>query len=220
MNVVPFRRPVAHVEPLAFAIGARVDLRVGALTAGVVRPRGPAMEAFAFSNLARLLRAARMTWRERGIYAPLVLALPAEMQAEFEADLLSEAALEAGCTRHALSFQLNEPEIVAAGPRLAEELRARGWGVALRGDPNCPLPFGARARSLYTELVLDAPEQMDPFLAVDAADRSPLGRRLIAAKGAGLVITADNVRNSAQAKVLAIAGFDRGGGPFAEAGLR
>ena len=34
------------------------------------------------------------------------------------------------------------------------------------------------------------------------------------------VITADNVRTAAQAKVLAMAGFDRGGGPFAEAGLR
>jgi hypothetical protein len=220
MNVVPFRRPTPDVEPLAFAIGARVDLRIGALTAGVVRPRGPATEAFAFSSLARLLRAARMTWRERGIYAPLVLALPGELQSVFEADLLSEAALEAGCTRHALSFQLSEPEVVAAGPQLAEDLRARGWGVALRGDPNCPLPFGARARALYTELVLDAPEQMDPFLAVEAADRSPLGRRLVAAKGAGLIITADNVRTTAQAKVLAIAGFDRGGGPFAEAGLR
>ena len=99
-------------------------------------------------------------------------------------------------------------------------MRARGWGVALRGDPNCPLPFGARARALYTELVLDAPEPMDPFLAVESADRSPLGQRLIAARGAGLVITADNVRSPAQAKVLAMAGFDRGGGPFAEAGLR
>lgn len=220
MNVVPFRRPTPSVEPLAFAIGARVDLRIGALATGVVRPRGEPGEAFAFSNLARLLRAARMAWRERGIYAPLVLALPAELQSGFEADLLSEAALEAGCTRHALSFQLNEREIVAAGPQLAEDLRARGWGVALRGDPDCPLPFGARARALYTEIVLDAPETMDPFLAVEAADRSPLGRRLIAAKGAGLVITADSVRTSAQAKVLAIAGFDRGGGPFAEAGLR
>ena len=47
-----------------------------------------------------------------------------------------------------------------------------------------------------------------------------LGRRVLAAKAAGLVITAETVRTSAQARVLAIAGFDRGGGPFAEAGLR
>ncbi|MDX2275496.1 MAG: hypothetical protein NW206_08605 [Hyphomonadaceae bacterium] len=220
MTVVPFRRPAPSVEPLAFTIGARVDLRIGAMAAGIIRPRAPAHEAFAFSNLARLLRAARMTWRERGIYAPLSLALPPELQSNFEADLLAEAALEAGCTRHALSFQVDEREVVASGPQLAEDLRARGWGVALRGDPDCPLPFGARARSLYTEVVLDAPDHMDPFLAVDAAERSPLGRRLIAAKGAGLVVTADSVRNASQAKILAIAGFDRGGGPFAEAGLR
>jgi hypothetical protein len=68
--------------------------------------------------------------------------------------------------------------------------------------------------------VLDAPGTPDPFLALEDGDRSPLGRRLIAAKAAGLTITAEHVRSAAQAKMLAIAGFDRGGGPFAEAGLR
>ena len=55
---------------------------------------------------------------------------------------------------------------------------------------------------------------------MDDGDRSPLGRRLLAAKAAGLVITAESVRDASQARTLAIAGFDRGGGPFAEAGLR
>lgn len=219
MNVVPFPSRTAH-EPLAFAIGARVDLRVGALAAGVVRPRGAAEEAFAFSNLTRLLRAARMTWRERGIYTGLVLAVPAQIQNSLEADLLSEAANEAGCTRQGLNFELHEREVVRAGAALPEALRARGWGVSLRGDPDCPLPFGTRARALYSELVLDAPETPDPFLAMDSGDRSPLGRRLLAAKAAGLVITAESVTTAAQAKVLAMAGFERGGGPFAEAGLR
>ena len=219
MNVIPFR-PRPELEPLAFAIGARVDLRVGALAAGVVRPRDVTSEAFAFSNLARLLRGARMAWRERGAHAPLVLAVPAELYAGLEADLVTEAAVEAGCTRQKLSFELCERAVVAAGPDLAEDLRAAGWGVVLRGDPDCPLPFGARARALYTELVLDAPESPDPFLAVESGDRSPLGQRLLAAKAAGLVITAEPVRNMAQARVLAIAGFDRGGGPFAEVGLR
>ncbi|MDZ4692395.1 hypothetical protein [Terricaulis sp.] len=50
--------------------------------------------------------------------------------------------------------------------------------------------------------------------------RTPLGRRLLAAKAAGLVVTAENVNSASQARTLAIAGFDRGGGPFAEAGLR
>jgi hypothetical protein len=219
MNVIQFR-PRPDLEPLAFAIGARVDLRVGALAAGVVRPRDACGETFAFSNLARLLRGARMAWRERGAHAPLALALPSELYPYFDADLLSEAALEAGCTRQKLSFELCERAILAAGPALAEELRARGWGVVLRGDPECPLPFGARVRSLYTELVLDAPESPDPFLAVESGDRSLLGQRLLAAKAAGLVITAETVRTAAQARLLAIAGFDRGGGPFAEAGLR
>ena len=222
MNVIPFPRAAVtpSIEPVAFTVGARVDLRVGALTAGVVRPRGAPEETFSFSNVARVLRAARMAWRERGIYAPLTLALPPNVQIDVEADLLSEAALEAGCTRHALSFELNEREIISAGPALAEDLRSQGWGVALRGDPLCPLPFGARARTLYTELVIDAPEPADPFMAMENGDRSPLGRRLLAAKSAGLIITAEMVRTASQAKVLAIAGFDRGGGPFAEAGLR
>ena len=219
MTVIPFR-PRPEPEPLAFAIGARVDLRVGALAAGVVRPRDPPEDAFAFSHLARLLRAARMTWRERGAYAPLTLAVPGELYDGLEADLLSEAAVEAGCTRQKLSFELCERAVVDAGPALAEDLRARGWGVVLRGDPACPLPFGARARALYTELVLDAPDTPDPFLAMETGDRSPLGRRLLAAKAAGLVITAETVRSPSQARTLAIAGFDRGGGPYAEAGLR
>ena len=220
MNVIPFRRREPEAEPLAFAIGARVDLRIGAIASGVVRPRGPLEESYSFSGLARLLRAARMAWRERGIHAPLALSLPAEVQNELEADLLSEAGFEAGFTRHALGFELCERQIVAAGPSLAEELRARGWAVILRGDAACPLPFGARARALYTELVVAAPEPSDPFLALEAGDRSPLGRRLLAAKAAGLILTAEIVRSTAQARTLAIAGFDRGGGPFAEAGLR
>lgn len=219
MNVIPFA-PRPEQEPLAFAIGARVDLRVGALAAGVVRPRDATKETFSFTNLARLLRGARMAWRERGAHAPLAVAVPADLHAQLEGELLSDAAVEAGCTRQKLSFELCERAILASGPRLAEELRARGWGVVLRGDPDCPLPLGARARTLYTELVLDAPETPDPFLAMESGDRSPLGRRLLAAKAAGLVITAETVRTAAQARVLAIAGFDRGGGPFAEAGLR
>jgi hypothetical protein len=219
MNVIPFR-PQTDLEPLAFAIGARIDLRVGALAAGVVRPRGRAQDAFAFSNLARLLRGARMAWLERGARAVLTLAVPSEIQTALEADLLSEAAIEAGCTRASLGFQLNEREIVAVGPALAEGLRARGWSIVLRGDSECPLPFGARARNLYSEVVIDPPATPDPFLAVDSGDRTPLGRRLLAAKAAGLILTAETVASAAQARTLAIAGFDRGGGPYAEAGMR
>ena len=221
MTIIPFRRePAPAAEPMAFAIGARVDLRVGALAAGIVRARGPVDEAFSFSGLSRLLRAARMAWRERGATAPLALAVPGELIGKLEADLINEAALEAGCTRRGFSFELCERAVVAAGPKLPTDLRARGWGVILRGDPECPLPFGARARTLYSELVLEAPAEPDPYLGLEAADRTPLGRRLLAAKAAGLLITAETVRSTAQAKMLAMAGFDRGGGPFAEAALR
>lgn len=220
LTVVPFPARPPAPEPLAFTVGARVDLRVGTLTAGVVRPRGPVDLAYTFSNLSRLLRAARMAWRERGAHAPLTLAVASEAQTSLEPELLSEAAHEAGFTRHGLSFELNERELVTAGPLLPERLRASGWLVALRGDLHCPIPFGARARSLYTELVVDAPQTPDPFLGLELGDATPLGRRLIAAKAAGLTITAASVANLADARKLAIAGFDRGGGPFAEAGLR
>lgn len=218
MTVVPFPRP--SPEPLAFAIGARVDLRVGALTGGVVRPRGEASDVFAYSNLARLLRAARMAWRERGAHAPLSLAIPGDTHRALDPELLSEAALEAGFTRRGLNFELDECALVLAGSAMAERLRAEGWGVALRSDPACPLPLGARTRSLFTELVVEAPQRLDPFLAVQEADRSALGQRLLAAKAAGLVLTAEGVADAAGARALAIAGFDRGGGPFAEARLR
>lgn len=218
MNVIPFR-PRQVIEPLAFAIGARVDLRVGVLAAGVIRARGDARESFEYSSLARLLRGARMAWRERGLHAPLTLAVPGEIHNEMDADFLHEAATEAGYTRHTIVFELCERQLVA-DTHLAEELRARGWSIALRGDADCPLPFGVRARALYCELVLSAPETPDPFLAIEDGDRSPLGRRLLAAKAAELTVTADIVRTAAQARMLAIAGFDRGGGPFAEAGLR
>jgi hypothetical protein len=221
MNVIPFpRRPEPEPELIAFTLGARVDLRVGALAAAVIRPRGVALESFGFSNLARLIRAARMAWRERGQHGALALAIPLELHAGLKADMLSAAANEAGCVRQKFSFELDERYMAGHGPALAEDLRAHGWGLALRGDPDCPMAFGERARMLYNELVIEPPQTPDPFLALDAADRSPLGRRVLAAKGAGLIITAETVRSAGQARLLAIAGFDRGGGPFAEASLR
>jgi hypothetical protein len=160
-----------------------------------------------------------MAWRERGAHCPLVLAIPDTVQATLDAEFLDEAAAEAGCTRPAFSFELDERALVKSGGALAQDLRARGWDVSLRADPACPLPFGARARALYSELVVDVPENPSPYLAIDD-DATPLGRRILAARGAGMVITACNVRTVTQAKTLAMAGFDRGGGPFAEASLR
>ena len=102
--------------------------------------------------------------------------------------------------------------IIAAHWKLHKTIaEARQFVAAL--SQQCPDPGPL-------EVVIAAPEPPDPFLALDDGDRSPLGRRLLAAKAAGLVITAETVRTVAQARTLAIAGFDRGGGPFAEAGLR
>lgn len=216
MTVIPFpsARQAPQREPLSFTLGARLDLRLGVPAQGVVRPLGE--EAQCFSGLARLVRAARGAWRSQSAAGQIALVLPDNVHALFDADTLDAAAIEAGCTRKSLTFEFAEPCLIAHGPALAETLRARGWGVALRGDPDCPLPFGSKARGLYTELVLEAPVTDDPFFATDYRDRSPLGRRLLAAKEAGMVITAEAVATQAQARFLAMAGFDRGSGPFAE----
>lgn len=213
MTVIPFPRANAR-QPLAFALGARFDLRLGAPAAGVVRGMGD--EEHSFSGLARMLRAARMTWRARSAMGQISLVLPDDVADIFDADTLDAAAIEAGCTRRTLTFEFDEASILSAGPAIAESLRARGWGIALRGDADCPLPFGAKARGLYTELVLDAPDMSDPFLGLDPRDRSPLGRRILAAKEADMLLTAENVGSVAQARLLTMAGFDRAGGAYAE----
>ena len=177
MNVVPFR-PRAAQEPLAFAIGARVDLRIGALASGVVRPRGAPEEAFSFSTLARLLRAARMTWRERGAALRLVLAVPPADPASLEADLLSEAAIEAGCTRQGLNFELHEREIVRAGKHRCPKHCARAAGASrcaaipiarCRSEP-------AHARFIPNWCWMRRKRRIHSS-AMDDGDRSPLGRR-------------------------------------------
>ena len=218
MTIIPF--PTQAREPLAFTIGARVDLRVGALAGGVVRPRGEAENVFAFSSIARVLRNARMAWRERGLHAPLTLAVPSSIHAELDADMLTEAAFEAGCTRQRLSFELCEQALADGALNLADRLRAGGWGIVLRAASTCLLPFGKHARTLFNELVIEAPNTPDPYLALEASDESALGQRLLAARAAGITLVAESVQGVAHARKLAIAGFERGGGPFAEAGLR
>jgi EAL domain-containing protein (putative c-di-GMP-specific phosphodiesterase class I) len=130
-------------------------------------------------------------------------------------DWVADAAREAGLSPRSLTFELYETAIVRGGSEFAERLRAQGWGVALVGDAQCPLPFGKHARALYTEVVLDAPTPIDPYLATQSCDRSPVGRRIYAAKEAGLVVTAREARTDGEAALLALAGFDRAGGPVA-----
>ena len=48
-----------------------------------MRPRGGEEDAYGFSHLARVLRAARMAWRERGAHTGLMLALTPALHKEF-----------------------------------------------------------------------------------------------------------------------------------------
>jgi hypothetical protein len=184
----------------------RIDLRTGLVASGVLAPQAR------LETLARTLRSARRAWRAAGFTSPISVPL----LGTFDADWLDDVAREAGCGPKSLTFALDEREIVRSGPEFAIALRARGWGVALDADPACPLPFGAAARNLYSELVLDAPSPLDPYLAFDSCVRTPLGRRIHAAKEAGLMVTARSVEDDATASLLALAGFDRAGGPVAE----
>lgn len=193
----------------ASPIRPRIDLRTGMVAAGAID--APAN----LGALAREVRDARLAWRNAGFSAPLSVALSDDMVAGLNPEWVSDAAREAGCTTLSLTFELDEKAVIKNGSAFAENLRARGWGVALVGDPACPLPFGEQARTLYTELILDAPNPLDPYLGVDASDHSPLGRRMFAAKEAGLVITAQDVKSDAHAALLALAGFDRAGGKVA-----
>jgi hypothetical protein len=203
---------------MAFGIAARVDLRVGALACGLIRPRGDLVESFNYSNLTRLLRGARMAWRERGLYSSMALAVPAAMTADLDPDLVSEAAVEAGHTHALFGFELDETAL-ASSLGVAEALRARGWALALRGAPACPLPLGGRVRNLFGEVTHEAPACDDLRLGLEG-DRSALGRRILAAQAAGITLTAESVQTQAQARQLAIAGFHRAGGAYAESKLR
>ncbi|MGE3250461.1 MAG: hypothetical protein AB7J28_11425 [Hyphomonadaceae bacterium] len=198
---------VAVAEPAKLA--PRIDLRTGLVAAGVLR------SAYTLTTLTRELRTARNAWRAAGFTAPLSVELPSALMEGLDPEHLCDAAREAGCSPKGLSFELDERVLVRDGAQLAEALRARGWGVSLVADPACPLPFGKHARALYTELVLDPPTPADPYIGVDPREDDPLGRRLYAAKEAGLVITARRVETHGAAALLFVAGFDRAGGPVA-----
>ena len=185
----------------------RLDLRTGLLACGLVAPAS-------LSSMARHLREARRAWSQSGCAAPLSLLAPPDAVERLTADDFDDIAREAGCRAHALTFELDERALIRRGPALAEGLRARGWGVALRGDADCPIPLGARARSIYTEIVLELPEPLDPFLAIDPRDPDPLGRRILTARAAGLLLTARSATPE-QAALLSAIGFDRAGGSCA-----
>ncbi|MBI1250922.1 MAG: hypothetical protein GC189_05580 [Alphaproteobacteria bacterium] len=202
-----FLADLADAARAAPPMEARVDLRTGAVAAAAVAPRSVA-------DVSRTLRTARRAWRAAGHEAPLSVLMPVDAMERLDAEQLDDLAREAGQQPRRTIFELDERTLVRLGPDLAEGLRARGWGVALVADPDCPLPFGARARALYGELIIDVPERLDPFVALADNDREPFGRRICAARAAGMTLTA-RLATDAQARILAAAGFARAGGACA-----
>lgn len=201
MTVVPFVRPLLSAPGLRIVL--RRDLRTGLVGAGMVRDwAGDGVDA---------LLTARGRWRDAGQSAPLAIAPPAEVYGDAAAagDFAGKL-LSAEFSPRAVDVEVDEAVLAAGSLAGVERLRARGFGVALAVRPDCPLPLGGRARSLFTEIVLPAPTRLDPFMGLDGDDARPLARRLHAARGAGMIVTATGVGDAAWGKALAAAGFDRG----------
>ncbi len=209
MTVVPFPRPQPRARS-GLRIAPRRDLVTGLVAAGAVHPDAPD------GDPVDLLLTARGLWRDMGQTSPLSVAPGAAAYGDAAAaGDFTAALLSAGFAPRGVDVEVDEA--VLAGGSLAgvERLRARGFGVALRSDAACPLPFGQRTRTLFTEIIMSAPTRLDPFLGLDEADPRPLARRLHAAKGQGIIVTATGVGDAGWARALASVGFDRGEGPFA-----
>ena len=65
-----------------------------------------------------------MTWRQQSAIGQISLVLGEDL-ADYDAELLEASAVEAGCTKHALTFEFEEEAVIGAGPALPEALRAR-----------------------------------------------------------------------------------------------
>jgi hypothetical protein len=209
MTVVPFVRPQPRTAH-GVTIVPRRDLRTGVVAAGVVRAW--TLEG----DLVDALVTGRKAWRNAGHTSPLAIVPAFERLADAASagDLAAEIQLN-DISPRAVDIEVSESDLAGRSLAGIERLRARGFGVALAVDPDCPLPLGARARSLFTELLLPAPSRLDPFLGCEALDSSPVARRLFAARECGLVVTAVGVGDHTWARALLAAGFDRGEGPFA-----
>ncbi|MDX2234881.1 MAG: hypothetical protein NW200_10330 [Hyphomonadaceae bacterium] len=213
MTVVPFPRPHALVQPQVQAgvrIAPRRDLRTGMVAAGAIRSDAADMDSI------DMLLTARSLWRDVGQTAPLAIAPPPETYGDAaSAGDFTSALLSAGFSPRGVDIEVDEDVLANGSLAGVERFRARGFGVALRAAPGCPLAFSQRTRSLFTEVIMAAPSRLDPFLGLDPADARPLARRLHAAKGQGILVTAVDVGDIAWARALSAAGFDRGEGPFA-----
>jgi hypothetical protein len=208
MTVLPFVRPQLHSHK-GVRIALRRDLRTGTVAAGAARAET------ADADPVETLLSARELWRDRNQRAPLSIAPGAHIVGDAtSAGDFAAMLLSAGFSPRGVDIEVEEAALATLAG--VERLRARGFGVALRADPACPLPFGARTRSLFTELLMPAPARLDPYLGLDADDSRPLARRMFAAKAQGILVTALDVGDDIWARALANAGFDRGEGAFAD----
>jgi hypothetical protein len=210
-------RPQISAAPVAataaYAIAPRLDLRTGAVAAGAATIDAPGLTPRWIAALGD----ARTAWRAAGYGAPLSCLAPASAVSDVQGAGDLDAALRAaGFEMRTLTLEVEETALLAdraASIAALERLRARGWGVLLRSAPECPLPLGARARSLFTEILVAAPADITPYLGLEGFDEAPLARRVRAAANAGLNVTASGLNSLAQAGLLIAGGFDRGEGP-------
>ncbi len=192
-----------HVRP-------RFDLRTGMIVSGRIDAPSPSTPA----RFADVIGRALAQWRAQGRTAPLAVALNERLSDPKQAQPLHEAAVGAGFTAGGLTFEIAEKALIARALPLAEDLRARGWRLAIRADNTCPLPFGERVRSLYQEVVVTDLAAPSAYCGVDALTRDPFARRLLAAREAGLRLTAEGVNEANDAKAWLTAGFDCAEGRF------
>jgi hypothetical protein len=183
----------------------RRDLRTGVLAAGSVDIRD--LES---TEWVEALTSARSAWSGHG--QPLSAPAPKHIFEAGAASRLDALLRGAGFAMRSVTIEIDEMDLKlggAAGLETVERLRARGWGVALRCGPNCVLAIGARLRGVLTEILVDAPEDLRPDLALDD-EPSPLLGRVRAANNAGIIVTALQVKSPAHAGMLIAMGFDRG----------
>ncbi|MEJ0024303.1 MAG: hypothetical protein WDN76_13545 [Alphaproteobacteria bacterium] len=189
-----------HAAPPA----PRRDLRTGVLAAGWVDARD-----LDCVDWVEALSYARAVWAAQG---PLSAPAPMHMFEAGAASRLDALLRGAGFGMRSVTIEFDEADLKlggAAGFETVERLRARGWGVALRCGSECVLALGARLRSVLTEILVEAPADLRPDLALHD-EPSPLLGRVRAANNAGIVVTALQVKSPAHAGMLIAMGFDRG----------
>lgn len=190
------------------SLEVRFDLRTGMRAGAFAHTVSGPME-----NWIASLRAARLDWVRGGNSQPLSAAAPDYLFEHGEAARLDALLRGADFSMRSATIEIEESELAACetlGMAAVERLRARGWGVALRCDKACPLALGSRGRSLFTEVLAEAPRDLSPALALAEPSSGALLTRLRAAQAFGLPTTALGVKSPAHAGLLTALGFDRG----------